>query len=254
MAENKVTSNLHELEEQNGKSFSRVTQTPKGTKQRSPQSPNRTAEQLPVYNLRVRFHKTGRAQYISHLDLGRTMRTAINRAEIPVKYSEGFNPHPKMSFALTLSVGTESVCEFMELKLTEPPQCERIVASLRASLTEDLYVEDAYVPERKPSDIAWSEYEIVFSPEGDERVPDFSEIICDRPLVITKRTKSGEKTADIRPQILRFSQDGNRLTCVLCADNTNYLKPDYIAAMANVTDYTVMRRRVLLADGVTDFR
>ena len=179
MAENKVTSNLHELEEQNGKSFSRVTQTPKGTKQRSPQSPNRTAEQLPVYNLRVRFHKTGRAQYISHLDLGRTMRTAINRAEIPVKYSEGFNPHPKMSFALTLSVGTESVCEFMELKLTEPPQCERIVASLRANLTEDLYVEDAYVPERKPSDIAWSEYEIVFSPEGDERVPDFSEIICD---------------------------------------------------------------------------
>ena len=122
MAENKVTSNLHELEEQNGKNFSRVTQTPKGTKQRSPQSPNRTAEQLPVYNLRVRFHKTGRAQYISHLDLGRTMRTAINRAEIPVKYSEGFNPHPKMSFALTLSVGTESVCEFMELKLTEPPQ------------------------------------------------------------------------------------------------------------------------------------
>ena len=146
------------------------------------------------------------------------------------------------------------MCEFMELKLTEPPQCERIVASLRANLTEDLYVEDAYVPERKPSDIAWSEYEIVFSPEGDERVPDFSEIICDRPLVITKRTKSGEKTADIRPQILRFSQDGNRLTCVLCADNTNYLKPDYIAAMANVTDYTVMRRRVLLADGVTDFR
>ena len=56
MAENKVTSNLHELEEQNGKNFSRVTQTPKGTKQRSPQSPNRTAEQLPVYNLRVRFH------------------------------------------------------------------------------------------------------------------------------------------------------------------------------------------------------
>lgn len=94
--------------------FRALLRLQRGQKQRSPQSPNRTAEQLPVYNLRVRFHKTGRAQYISHLDLGRTMRTAINRAEIPVKYSEGFNPHPKMSFALTLSVGTESVCEFME--------------------------------------------------------------------------------------------------------------------------------------------
>ena len=253
MSENEVTSNLHELEEQNGKSLLHTAQTPKGTKQRSPQSPNRAVEQQPTYNLRVRFHKTGRAQYISHLDLGRTMRTAINRAQIPVKYSEGFNPHPKMSFALTLSVGTESICDFMELKLTVPPHCEEIVRALRANLTEDLYVEDAYVPERKPSDIAWSEYEIVFSPEGDEHVPVFSEIICDKPLVITKRTKSGEKTVDIRPQILRFSQDGNRLTCVLCADNTNYLKPDYIAALANVTDYTVMRRRVLLADGETDF-
>lgn len=254
MKEIDVTSNLHELEDQNGKNFSPGGRTPKGTKQRSPQSPNRATEQQPTYNLRVRFHKTGRAQYISHLDLGRTMRTAINRAEIPVKYSEGFNPHPKMSFALTLSVGTESVCEFMELKLTEQPDCPGILESLRANLTDELYVEEVYVPERKANEIAWSEYEIVFSPEGGERVPDYRGIIRDEPLVISKRTKSGKKTVDIRPQILRFSQEGDKLCCVLCADNVNYLKPEYIAAMAGVTDYTIMRRRVFLADGVTEFR
>ena len=76
----------------------------------------------------------------------------------------------------------------------------------------------------------------MFSPEGDEHVPVFSEIICDKPLVITKRTKSGEKTVDIRPQILRFSQDGNRLTCVLCADNTNYLKPAILSSRRSNTN------------------
>lgn len=247
---NGVTNNLHELEDAVGRKL-----TPKGTPQRSPQSPNRTSGgvQQPSYNLRVKFQKVGRLQFISHLDLARTMRTAIVRAGIPVKYSEGFNPHPKMSFARQLSIGTESICEFMELKLTEEPDCERIKKELAKNLTDEMRILDVYVPERKPNEIGWAEYRIEFFPESSETVPLYSDIIADK-LIVTKRTKSGEKEVDIRPQIREYSQNGNVLTAVLCADSTAYLNPEYIAKLAGIKDYSIMRTRVFLSDGVTEFR
>ena len=67
---------------------------------------------------RMRFSKTGRAVYISHLDLMRTITRAFLRAECRLKYSEGFNPHPNISIALPLSVGCESVCEIMDFSET----------------------------------------------------------------------------------------------------------------------------------------
>ena len=70
--------------------------------------------------LRIRFEKTGRAVYVSHLDLMRTMQRAFLRAGFPLAYSEGFNPHAILSMALPLSVGTESVCELMDFRLREP--------------------------------------------------------------------------------------------------------------------------------------
>ena len=58
--------------------------------------------------MRIKFRKIGRLKYISHLDLQRTFSTGLIRAGIPVWYSKGFNPHPKLVFALTVSVGAES--------------------------------------------------------------------------------------------------------------------------------------------------
>lgn len=244
-----ITSNLTEL-----KSATMDGRTPKGTPQRSPQSPNRvTGTQNPSYNLRVKFQKTGKLQFISHLDLARTMRTAVTRARVPVKYSEGFNPHPKMSFALQLSIGIESVCEYMELKLTEEPDCAAIKEALGRNVVDDLRILDVYVPERKPNEIGWAEYRIEFYPEDGEVIPDFSDVIGDT-LVVTKRTKKGEKEVDIRPQILRFSQDGNTLTAVLSAAGEVYLNPGYVARLAGIADYSITRTHTYLSDGITEFR
>ena len=68
--------------------------------------------------LRLRFTKTGRAVYISHLDLMHTMQRAFSRAGYELKYSEGFNPHPQISIALPLSVGAASLCEIMDFRLS----------------------------------------------------------------------------------------------------------------------------------------
>ena len=69
--------------------------------------------------VRLRFSKTGRCKYISHLDINRCMARAFSRAEIPLWFTEGFNPHPYMSFSLPLSLGVESLCESVDIRLIE---------------------------------------------------------------------------------------------------------------------------------------
>ena len=93
--------------------------------------------------LRFKFIKRGSLQYISHLDLVRTMHKVIVRAKLPLWYTEGFNPKPKMIFAAPLSIGTESECEFMDLRMNEYIDPSEAMARINANMTsiEDCFVE-----------------------------------------------------------------------------------------------------------------
>ena len=117
--------------------------------------------------LRLRFTKTGRAVYISHLDLMHTMQRAFSRAGYALKYSEGFNPHPQISIALPLSVGAASLCEIMDFKLSGEADLAQLPARLSAMLPEGIQVIEAYEQQRKPAEIKWLEIEGLF--EYDER-------------------------------------------------------------------------------------
>ena len=79
-----------------------------------------------MQNVRVFFEKTGMTKYISHLDLMRCMTRAIKRAAIPAWYTEGFNPHLFITFALPLTLGVESLCESMDIRLTEEMGFEEV--------------------------------------------------------------------------------------------------------------------------------
>ena len=102
--------------------------------------------------LRLRFEKTGRAIYISHLDLMRTMQRVFLRADCPLKYSEGFNPHALISILLPLSVGVGSVCELMDFQLREEVDLAALPERLTAVMPEGIrafYARDAIVITRK---------------------------------------------------------------------------------------------------------
>ena len=103
--------------------------------------------------LRLRFEKTGRAVYISHLDLMTTMQRGFARAGLALKYSEGFNPHPLISILLPLSVGTASVCELMDFRLREETEPAAIPEKLTAVLPEGIRILEAYIPERKSAEL-----------------------------------------------------------------------------------------------------
>lgn len=167
--------------------------------------------------LRLRFSKTGRAVYISHLDLMRTMTRAFLRAGCRLKYSEGFNPHPKISIAIPLSVGTQSVCELMDFELLADELPEDMLHKLNHQLPEGLMALEIYEPERKVKDLKWLWIEGVF--EYDERKAEdmllrIQEFFEQDSIVITKKTKRGIADSDIKPAIkeLNFTVSGNDIS------------------------------------------
>ena len=154
--------------------------------------------------LRLRFEKTGRAVYISHLDLMHTMQRAFSRAGYELRYSEGFNPHPQISIALPLSVGMASHCEIMDFRLKGDADLKELPARLSAVMPEGIKVTDCYEQVNKPALLKFLEIEGSF--EYDERdTKEMAEALTAfytrESIVITKKTKRGMGESDIRPAI-----------------------------------------------------
>ncbi len=186
--------------------------------------------------LRMRFSKTGRAVYISHLDLMATMQRAFSRAGSRLKYSEGFNPRPQISIALPLSVGTGSVCELMDFQLAEEVNITHLAARLNATMPEGVAVREIYEPTRKNAELKWLEIEGLF--EYDARPVDIMQkqltaFFARESIVIEKKTKRGFGETDIRPSIREIAfaegEEGVRVRAVISAQNPT-LNPDLLAA------------------------
>src|SRR5438067_13076726 len=93
-----------------------------GVRAMSPQHPNT--------KVRIRFCKLGKVRFTSHRDVARIWERALRRATLPVAYTEGFSPHPKLSFGLALSNGHESLGEYLDVDLAAPVDVDSIAARL----------------------------------------------------------------------------------------------------------------------------
>ena len=185
--------------------------------------------------LRLRFEKIGRAVYISHLDLMQTMQRAFFRADYALKYSEGFNPHPQISIALPLAVGTGSLCELMDFRLNEEPDLKSLPERLTRVMPEGIVITEAYEPVRKFAELKWIQVEGIL--EYDERdLTEMAEklrIFYEQPeIIIIKKTKRGMGETDIQPAIKQISfSAGNeavRLEAVISAQEPT-LNPELLA-------------------------
>lgn len=215
---------------------------------------------------RMLFSKTGRAVYISHLDLMRTITRAFMRAECKLKYSEGFNPHPNISIALPLSVGCESVCEIMDFKMREDMPCEEIKNRLETQFPEGIAVIDVYEAERKVKEIKWLSISGVL--EYDERdaaamAGKLNEFYAAECIVITKKTKRGMGESDIRPAIrdISFAQSGRDVSMrALISAQEPTLNPELITdalrqlAPDIAPDFAKFRRLEIFDENMQVFR
>ncbi len=186
--------------------------------------------------IRFKFTKTDEAKFTSHLDLNRTMKSAIMRAGFEIEFSHGFNPHPKLRFSLPLSVGTESICEYLDVAAREEYDCEELKKLLDENLPEKICVTDCYVPTSDFSDICYARYEIkLISPKIDTESTEKLKELFKNEIIIEKRTKktdSGVMDYNISPFIKEFNvtqtEYGLCIDALLSATTDNYINPDYI--------------------------
>lgn len=186
--------------------------------------------------VRLKFRKVGKLQYISHLDLQRTFNRVIVRACLPVWYTKGFNPHAKLVFSTPLSVGAQSVYEFLDIRIDRQMDCREIMDRLNRELTDELYILDTYLPTSDFSEITWASYDIEICSKGlkEESVGEIRRTLTESPLLLSKKTKSGEKEIDIIPMIhsLKVSYDSMsntvKLSAVLKATTGEYLNPELL--------------------------
>ena len=214
---------------------------------------------------RLLFTKTGRARYISHLDLMRTFQRAFSRAKIPIKHTEGFNPHPFVSIALPLSVGFSSQCEILEFHLLEGTSYEEVPGRLTAAMPEGIVVHQCYPGSRKLKELCYVNYIMAFDyHEGrpQEAEPAMSELLSRESLVVRKKSnkaKAGSTEVDLIPRIRKWhmecQSDAMMVDLVVSAQNPG-LNPELIrsAFCAEYPEYTpefvsFHRREVLDGEG-----
>ena len=185
--------------------------------------------------MRIKFKKVGSLQYISHLDLVRTMHKIIVRAKLPLWYTPGFNPKPKMIFAAPLSIGTESVAEYLDIRLIDDISPDEVKQRLNANMTDEMQVLDAYYASTPLTDLKWLTYEIrigTLNPSED-MAHRCEEVLLADKVEVEKRKKSGEiATTDIRSLIhsasVKYEDREIVVHTTISADQSCFLNPEYI--------------------------
>jgi len=190
--------------------------------------------------LRLLFEKTGKAVWISHLDLMRLFQRAFKRAGLPLTHTQGFNPRPSVSIALPLSVGVESVCELLDFTLdgTTVP-CEEICQRLNAALVPGVRVRKVYETGRKLKELAFLDCTVTL--EYDNGIPaDAQEkllkLFSAESLIVPKKGKNGIQDQDIIPLIkkLEIAPAGERelaLNAKICCQNPSLNPMQLVAAI-----------------------
>ncbi|MBQ3905005.1 MAG: DUF2344 domain-containing protein [Eubacterium sp.] len=160
--------------------------------------------------VRIRFAKTDRAKYISHLDINRVFQRAFARAEINLWFTEGFNPHPYMSFSLPLSLGVESLCENVDIRLNDDLSDIELKDRLNSVLPEGIKVIDVYDDFMDSSKIVYSDYVFKLEFKDNKAALDkLNSVLSSDEILALKKGKQGKrrvlKETDIKQFIVSYN-------------------------------------------------
>ncbi len=206
-----------------------------------------------VNTIRVTFSKRGRAKYISHLDLMRTMTRVLRRAGIPLWYTEGFSKHPYITFAAPLSLGYEGLEETMDFRLESEMAMDEITERLNRSMPEGIVVLRCAPAKMKAGEIVASRWCLRMSAE---QRASFERVFEQEEIAVEKRTKKKTlKTIDIKPHIQDVawsSEDGCAVLRVTLPTGEQAVNPSLLIKAAcgeAETDIAVCREAIYAANG-----
>ena len=179
-------------------------------------------------NVRIFYRKLGSMKFVSHLDMNRFMSRIIAKANITVWYTEGFNQHIYMNFALPLSLGYEGYYEIVDIRLIDDNfSCEDCLVALRKVAVPDIEFVSATEPQMPMKTIGFAKYELNFD--------DFSfrdsllDFLRQESILCTKKGKKGkEKQIDLIPKIRETSVNETGAEFILAAGSEDNLNPALI--------------------------
>ncbi len=181
-------------------------------------------------DIRIFFEKKSLAKYISHLDLMRLFSRAFKRANLPIWFTEGFNPHIYMTFSLPLSLGIESDYEALDTRISDEISFEEVKTKLNEILPTGIKVIKVAEQIKKPKEIVKAEYEVIINGNLIEK---FNEFLSLPEILVEKRTKKGMSTVDIKPEITVLSKEQNEnliLRIILPAGCTKNINPNLVTS------------------------
>ncbi|MCP3991789.1 MAG: DUF2344 domain-containing protein [Actinomycetia bacterium] len=163
--------------------------------------------------LRIRFSKAGRVRFASHRDVARLFERALRKLQLPVAYTEGFSPRPKLSFGLALTVAYESEAEYLDVVLYEPVDLEELPAAFTNALPGGITVHAVIGLQRGTPSLQqaivccdWS-IEVTGSPLADVSAA-VGDIMASSELSVERVRKKKTTVADVRPAILHLEVVG----------------------------------------------
>lgn len=170
------------------------------------------------------FYKGGLLRFVGHLDMMRTIHRAIRRADIPIAYSQGFNPHPIMSFANPLGLGIAGEREIMEIRLEREMSSEDCLNALNKELPDGLHIEAVRdIPDTTPAIMSLVEaaiYRIEFPLDSKDYKTAFETMMQQDQILITKMGKvKGRKQmveVDVKPWIYEYHFTAPHILVITC--------------------------------------
>lgn len=186
--------------------------------------------------VRLLFKKTDEAVFISHLDISRLFVRALNRAGIKVKYTNGFNPHAYIVFAIPLSLGYESVCELVDFEVISDETNEEIVKKLNRAMPGGIEILECRAREGKLKDIGFARWDILAesqTPICDEDISRISGLFALDEVNIIKETKRGQSEINLMDKargisVVREGENAVRIDAVLSSAPEDILNPEYV--------------------------
>lgn len=207
--------------------------------------------------LRIRYSKLGKVRFVGNLDVLRIWERALRKASLPVAYSTGFSPRPRLSFGLALPMAAESVAEYLDVELTTDCELHGLAERLTATLPSGFTVLAAV--EKHPGQASLQEAVVACDWEFDLGPVELDEVrravraLLDKTSVPLERERKGERrTDDVRPLVEQLdvaateAPDGVRLTARLATVGRG-LRPTELAAvlLADHPDAAALVRRVV---------
>lgn len=210
--------------------------------------------------VRVWFKKMGMSRYVSHLDLMRSMTRTLRRAKVPLWYTEGYNPHPYITFALPLSLGMESLRESMDMRIEGDNSNEEIFSMLENAMPpgiELIAVDDPVYDHKK---IFYGEFDILFDCDGNADIiaEKIEDMLSQKELIVQKiGKKSGRKVLKdinfneyLKSYSVSVYSQRVKLTVVLPAGSVTNINPsllaDEICKRNGDLTYTLIRKQLLI--------